>query len=233
VGASVSSPSIPIHSQVRIAYSNASADPSSTGAKSTLQELSINGTSKQRFAPAVRVGASYSWPYKFTLSVDGSYHFPVSYSLIKVGAGDQATYDSIRSRLPFDPDITRNGVFNLNLGAEFLIIREVSIAGGFFTDFSSAPDIPESPTRNQAPHVNLMGMSMSIGYFGTHTLSRVGLLYSFGTGHDVLPACASGTSDSSTTACDVDRVLSGVRQFSQSKYSQSFFYVFLSSTFRY
>jgi long-chain fatty acid transport protein len=228
-GAALSSPSVPVHSQVSLAFSRASADPTSTsGQTSTLQNLSINARSEQRWAPSARLGASYSSPYKFTISADASYHLPVSYSLIAPNAADQPAYDGIKSRLPFNPDVTRKGVLNFNLGAEFLIIREVSIAGGFFTDFTSAPDIPENPSKNQPPHVNLFGMSMSIGYFGTHTLSRVGLLYSFGSGSSTNLRCGANNQ-----TCDVDRVLSGAQDFNKSAYSQSFFYVFLSSTFRY
>lgn len=232
IGVSVSSPSVPIHSQASLAFSRASADPTSTtGATSTLQNLSINARSEQRWATSARVGASYTLPYKFTVSADASYHLPVSYSLISPAAADQSAYDGIKTRLPFDPDVTRKGVLNFNLGSEFLIIREVSIAGGFFTDFTSAPVIPDQPLRNQPPHVNLFGMAMSIGYFGTHTLSRVGVVYSFGRGSSANQRCAAAVDASQT--CDVDRVLSGAQEFEKSDYSQSFFYVFLSSTFRY
>ncbi|MBN1960924.1 MAG: hypothetical protein JW841_08250 [Deltaproteobacteria bacterium] len=222
MGLSLYSPSVPIHSQVRLAFSRATANPQVTnGQPSTLENLTLSGFSKQKHAPAARFGISFIQKYKFTLSLDISFHAPVSYSLIRPNANDAERFQSFRSRLPFDPDISRRAVVNFNLGAEFLIIREVSIAGGFFSDFSSAPRIAKSPIGDQAPDVDLFGMSVSIGYFGQHTLSRLGVMYSLGTGYDVIPES------------DIDRLTEGQQAFRRVAYFQSFFYVFLSSTFRY
>ncbi len=223
VGLSVSSPSIPIHSQLQLAFSRAAADPTSTsGPQATLDNLSFSGTSQQKFSPVVRLGASYVQEYRFTLSADVSYHAPTSYSLISPSAAERAQFDEYRSRLPFNPEIDRRQVVNFNVGGEFLLVREVSIGGGFFTDFSSAPRIPANPSHDQPADVDLYGMSMAIGYFGEHTLSRLGVMYSFGTGSDVTPNTG-----------DVGRVLQGDQGFNRVPYFQSFFYVFLSSTFRY
>jgi hypothetical protein len=221
-GFSASTPSIPIHSQMNLSFSRASADPSATtGPVATIENLSITGGSRTAYSPTFRLGGSYSRPYRYTLSADVSYHMPTSYTLIEPMAADRARFDTFRSRLPFDPEVHRQGVINANVGAEFLIVREVSIGGGFFTDFSSARSVPASPIADQPPDVNLFGMSMAIGYFGSHTLSRLGIIYSYGTGHDVIPTS------------DVNRVLSGEQTFKRVPYFQSFFYVFLSSTFRY
>ena len=222
LGASLYAPSIPIHSQVTLNFSRATADPGATsGQPSTLENLSIRGESGQKYAPAVRLGVSYAQTYKYTLSFDVSYHAPVSYSLIRPRANEVADYQSFKSRLPFDPDIHRRAVVNFNAGAEFLIVREVSIAGGIFSDFSSAESIPANPSGDQAAQVDLFGLAMAIGYFGSHTLSRLGVMYSFGTGHDVIPQS------------DVERLTQGQQAFRRVPYFQSFFYVFLSNTFRY
>ena len=222
LGASLQSPSVPLHSQLRLLFSSAVSDPTAAGGpRSSLESVSVTGKSETRFAPAARVGASYSRKYKYLLSADVSYHAPVDYTVVEPRAADRQGFDDNRRRLPFDPHISRRGVVNVNAGAEFLVIREVSLAGGIFTDFSSAPRNTSAPMQDQAAHVNLMGLSMSIGYFGQHTLSRLGVLYSFGTGTDVIP-------DS-----DIGRVLETQQSFRRVKYFQSFFYVFLSSTFRY
>ena len=217
LGLSVQSPSVQLHSMASLRFTRAAADPSAAGGpQATLDTLNpAASASETRYAPTIRLGASASRRYKYTFSADVSYHAPVAYSLI-------AVEESYRARLPFTPEIDRRGVLNFNVGAEYLVVREVSIAGGLFTDASSAQSIPAQPTADQPPRVNLLGFCAALGYFGTHTLSRIGLVYSFGTGYDVIPERG-----------DINRVVGGNQAFQRVDYSQSFFYVFLSSTFRY
>jgi len=219
LGIALQSPSVQLHSNASLRFSRAAADPSiAVGGEptATFDALSPNtAASETRYAPSLRAGASLSRKYKYTFSADVSYHAPVRYTLIAVD-------DAYKARLPFTPEIDRRGVLNVNLGAEYLVIREVSIAGGVFTDFSSAPAIDPAPLADQPPRVNLLGFSAALGYFGTHTLSRVGMVYSFGTGYDVIPERG-----------DINRVLGVDQAFQRIAYSQSFFYIFVSSTFRY
>jgi long-chain fatty acid transport protein len=218
LGASVQSPSIEVHSDGDLHFSRATSDPTAaSGLTSSLERIDVTDASSDvRHAPTVRLGANYVEAYKYTLSVDVSYHAPVEYELLKF---DRDKVDP--SRLAFNPRIERRGVVNVNVGAEYLVVREVSVAAGAFTDFSTAPDVPSDPTADQPPHVDLLGLTMSIGYFGKHSLSRFGVLYSFGSGYDVIPES------------NIDRVLGGAQNFKRANYFQSFFYVFLSSTFRY
>lgn len=217
-GASVQVPSVQIHAFNNLHFSRGDADPSAEGgAHANFQRLNItDARSQMRFGTTVRIGANYQKKYRYTLSMDMSVHGPVSYNIIHVA-------DEYRNRLPFDPHIERKTVVNFNLGGEYLIVREVSVAGGFFTDFSSAPAIAAHPKGDQPPNVNLLGLALSLGYFGEHTLSRLGVVYSFGQGHDVIPE--GGT--------DIQRLLAKNPTFSRVEYFQSFFYVFLSSSFRY
>jgi len=171
--------------------------------------------SETKYAPSIRVGASYSLPYKLTVSGDLIYHFPVSYTLVNLKEEDAKW-------LPFNPKVDRNEVLNMSFGFEYLMIREVSIAAGIFSDFSSAPEIPEQYlSADMQPHVDLLGLSMALGYFSEHTLTRFGLLYSSGSGQDVIPV--------NTT----DKILEQSDDYHRVGYFQSFFYVFISSTYRY
>jgi long-chain fatty acid transport protein len=218
LGLSVQSPSLEVHSQGDLRFSRATSDPTAaSGATSRLERIDVpDASSDVRYAPMLRLGVNYVETYKYTLSADVSYHAPVEYELLKFSR------DKVDpSRLPFNPKIDRRGVLNVNVGAEYLVVREVSVAAGLFTDFSTAPDVPAEPTVDQPPHVDLIGLTMSIGYFGKHSLSRIGVLYSFGSGYDVIPES------------NIDRVLGGAQDFKRADYFQSFFYVFLSSTFRY
>ena len=144
-------------------------------------------------------------------------HLPVAYTLAQVSDAET------RARLPFNPDITRHAVVNANIGAEVMIVREVSVAAGAYTNFSSAPTIAANPRTDQPPQVDLFGMTLALGYFGEYTLSRLGVVYSFGQGYDVIPNIAT----------DFQSQVQNLRSFSRAAYFQSFFYVFVSSSFRY
>ena len=172
-------------------------------------------TSETKQPWTLRTGVSYSPKYRYTVSADVSIHFPVSYRLLDVPG-------TLDEQLPFNSRIKRNLVVNFNVGAEYLMIREVSVAAGYFTDYSSADRIGETLTTDMQPHVNLSGLTMALGYFGKHSLSRLGVVYSFGNGYDVIP-----------TSGDDERLLSGSQGYTRVNYFQSFFYMFLSSTFRY
>ncbi|MBI3180373.1 MAG: hypothetical protein HYZ27_11970 [Deltaproteobacteria bacterium] len=216
LGAALQSPSIHVHSRVTLRLAESASDPSAAGgAVSSFEQVTVaSGRADNAYAAALRVGAVYQEPYKLTVSADVSLHGPVSYTLVRVPEQHQA-------RLPFTPRIEREGVINFNAGVEYLIIRDVSVAAGVFTYFASSPSIGPTPASDQPPHVDLLGLTMALGYFGKHSLSRFGVVYSFGAGHDVIPTS------------DVDRVLGSPQEFRRVSYAQSFFYVFLSSTFRY
>ncbi len=216
LGLSLQSPSLHVHSRVSLRFTEVASDPSAPGgAVSSFEQVNVaSGRADSAKAATLRLGATYQEPYKLTLSADVSLHAPLAYTLVRVPEEHQA-------RLPFSPRVERQMVVNANAGVEYLIIREVSVAAGIFTDFSSSPHIPTVPLSDQRPRVDLLGLTMALGYFGKHSLSRFGVLYSFGTGYDVIPKS------------DVDRVLGSPQEFRRVSYAQSFFYVYLSSTFRY
>lgn len=217
LGASLQLPSLPVHSQADLHFSRATADPTAApGRQGLYQTLEFAGTAQTRIAPSLRVGTAYRRYHKFTLTCDLTVHAPTAYVLVNVDP-------RYRARLPFSPEVVRNTVVNFNLGAETLIVREVSVSAGIFSDFSSAPDVPANPLVDQQPKINLMGLTVALGYFGEHTLSRLGVVYSFGQGYDVIPAGAR----------DFDTIIGGPQRFNRVRYFQSFFYAFLSSSFRY
>jgi len=216
LGASIRPPSFTVHSHAKLGFTRSESDPNKN--ISSFETVSISGKSHVTYPANIRFGIAYEKRLKYTLSLDLTYYTPASYDLI-TNVSDQA-----RTRLPFNPHVTRGSVANVNFGGEYLVIREVSIAGGFFTDFSSAPRIASQPTHDQLPNVNLMGVTLALGYFGEYTLTRLGFLYSFGKGYDVIPQGGR----------NVDQVLgTSAQKFDRVSYQQSFLYVFLSSSFRY
>jgi long-chain fatty acid transport protein len=217
LGLALQSPSIQIHSQASLQFTNAASDPTTTpAASSTFTVLTPkNPRSETKKAAAVRFGGSYVSAYSYTITADVTVTAPVEYALINADQG-------FRSRLPFNPNVERKPVANVNLGAEYLIVREVSIGAGLFTDRSTAPHVRAAFLANdQQPHVDMTGLTLSRGSFGDSTLSRLGVVYSFGHGQDVIPVS------------DIGRVLEQDQTFQRVPYAQSFFYIFLSSTFRY
>lgn len=211
-GASVQLPSLQINSSGVLTYLRAAANPAAAlPDQSSFQSGSYPGMARMRYAAALRVGGSYKRSHRFTVAMDMRAHAPIDYTLLNVESGPA-------NNTLFSPNVQRHAVVNFNIGGEYLVIREVSLSAGVFSDFSSAPRIPAQPTTAQQPSVDLMGLSMALSYIGDYTLSRLGLVYSFGQGDDVVPGISSSTAE---------------QTFTRATYFQSFFYVFLSSSFRY
>ena len=213
VGISLRSPSLRIHSSGAIQYTRATSEPS-TGLSSVERVVLDALDSQTKQAPSLRAGVSYVQVKHFTLAADVTAHAPVSYTLVDVPR-------STRERLPFTTEIERRAIANLNVGGEYLVATWLSVAGGFFTDFSTAPRIREPLAADQPPRLNLYGTTASLAYISDHMITRLGLLYSFGTGLDVRPVS------------DLTRLGEGTNAFTTQELTQSFFYLYVSSTFRY
>ncbi|MDP7039507.1 MAG: hypothetical protein QGI45_10145 [Myxococcota bacterium] len=231
LGLNLQSPSLQLHSRSSLRFTRGQSIPGcptavdcgvedvfDEGTQSTFEQIALDtAKSHTKYAPALRVGASYTEESKYTLSLDLSYHWPVNYKLI----GLSEVSEELRKSLPFTNEVKREAVMNANFGGEFWVIKQVSIAGGVFSDFSSASDILREPVSQQLPKIDLLGLTMALSYVAEHSLSRLGFVYSFGAGHDVLPEN------------DLERLIDAEQDFQRVEYVQSFFYVFLSSTFRY
>jgi len=216
VGAMVRSPSLTIYSRGQMRYGRARSDglgdvgfiPTPEGSK-VKSESRINGEA--------RVGIAYVWPKVFKIAADVSAHLPVSYTLIDVQ--DEA----VANALLIAPEVEREFVINGNLGVEFLFLDRFSVAMGGFTNFSSAPEIPGNQTLTApAPaRVHMFGGTFAAGYSSEHTLTRIGMLYARGSGHDVQAVDPAG------------QLASQEQTFTRVPLTQSYVYFFMSSTFRY
>ena len=212
VGASVSTPSVRLNSSGTVQYVRATSDPIN-GVSSKTTDVLGNLRSNAREAASLRFGVARSTDF-WTISGDVSAHAPISYRLVDVPA-------EVRARLPFVIDIDRKAVVNFNVGAEIMALSWLSVAGGFYTDFSSARRLSDTPTADAPPRANLLGGTFGLGYVREHLITRLGALYCAGNGKDVLPTS------------DLSRLADGSQTFQTRRYSQSFFYVFLSSEFRF
>jgi long-chain fatty acid transport protein len=213
-GAMVRSPSLPIYSSGTLRSARALADgvdPASF--RPTPEEVRVE--SETRSWGEARVGLAYVIPDLLKVAFDVSAHLPVSYTLVQIE-------DPIaRDALLIPSQIERGLVVNGNLGVELTIAKLVSIGLGGFTNFSSVGSIPQTVTRPYPADVHMFGGTLAVGYQGEHTLTRVGVQYSYGTGEDVHAVNDPAQLDSDTQG------------FVRVSMSQSYLYFFLSSTFRY
>lgn len=116
------------------------------------------------------VGIAYEEPKKRTYSMDISYYSPESY----------LDLDSFGDR------VKHEGLWNVNLGAEWYVKSWLAIRGGLFTNFSSHPKIPETPTDRTGDKIDMWGFSTTAVLITTpNTTFSLGGYYSGGKGHAV------------------------------------------------
>lgn len=150
---------------------------------------------------SLRAGGAYSIPDTFTVDLDVSFYFPVSYDRIK---GDPVArrHESDPNASPewFDNgvvhQVVRRPVVNANLGAEFLFNYGIILRTGIFTDFAAAPDVVMSELP-QLSRVNRLGGAMSLGYRGHDLDITVGVIGTYGKGEASVfhPLAARRTND--------------------------------------
>jgi len=93
-------------------------------------------------------------------------------------SGDISYYSSIDSTT--DP---KESVINLAIGAEYYINPRMVLRGGFYTDMANTPDLTTNVTAyNQSEHIDLYGISASLGHFTRSSSLSFGLSYAMGTG---------------------------------------------------
>ena len=75
----------------------------------------------------------------------------------------------------------REAVTDLQLGGEYIVRQRYPLRAGFFTSFSSAPELDPAgdSTINQ---VDLYGVTASVGSIGENVVMNLGLSYVWGTG---------------------------------------------------
>lgn len=218
-GFSASLPTIPINNDAEVRYRKGFFDQS-VSADGQFNSINKRLPSGWRYTPNLRFGMAYVEPALFTLSLDVAMHFPMRYQLVQLDSS------LVQNQLPFPNDITRHSVVNFNAGAEFIVWKSLTIGGGLFTDFSSSdklsgPRFAGALASARTPAVDVYGLSATIGYLSDFTITRLGVTYSFGQGHDVV------------AEDNAARLSDGITSYRRIEYFTSFFYVFVSSTLRF
>lgn len=219
-GLTVTTPSIRVFNGASVRVTHGSADPATNRSQFTVQDLKgLSADSK--LGTEVRAGIAYVEPARWTFVADVSAHAPTRYDLFEIPADRRDVLNAIT----LARRVERSAVVNVNAGLEYLFSKSFSVSSGAFTNFTSAPALP-GPSGSTFPdarlgHLDTFGASLVLGFFSEHTLTRVGLTTSYGAGSDIVPRYAGlGALGQSTQYVKVDL-------------ARTFFFFFLSSTFRY
>jgi hypothetical protein len=128
----------------------------------------------------LEAGLEY-WPAeKVMLAFDAAIHSPVRSSrrvetaaMVPIGG------------LFFDEDTARRFIGNVAVGGDFFFSKKVALEAGFFTDLSSATNIPANPVRYQNAQINRFGGTLSVAVNVAGVALAVGSTYIYGKGDAV------------------------------------------------
>jgi hypothetical protein len=115
---------------------------------------------------------------------------------------------------------------NVAIGVDTLLSDDLSLGAGIFTNFTSAPalivneDGTLSAASSRLSRVHMLGGSLSLGFHGRFSVTRVGITGSSGFGEIVQPSPPDA------------RFLDGGPPLRAREANQTLLYLFWSSTFR-
>jgi thiamine-phosphate pyrophosphorylase len=215
-GASLGLPGIFIHSAGTVGVQDVVSSP---GSPATAKIDTVADLSSRTSVPAMaRAGAAFIKPHRWTATAQLSGHLGTRYNRFSVPK-------EISHRMRLQDHIERSPVVDFNVGGEYLFDPEYSIALGFFTDRTGAPEFDLKPDGTLAldssrqPRVSLYGGTVTLGLIGLHSIARLGISVAYGSGDDAVPNDPTGINDPDG--------------FKPAPVNQLFLYFFLASTFRY
>ena len=134
-------------------------------------DLTLKSVAPMKFAVGIGqdVKDLYAW------GIDLSWHLPTSYTSLSGRSIDGSEINE-RTRL--------KSVVDVNLGGEYIIQKKYPVRAGFFTSFSSAPDV-DPDVDNSVGQVDNYGLTCSVGRRSDILDINVGINYLFGTGDDL------------------------------------------------
>lgn len=202
-GLTLTTPSVTLSGSGRVQASEVQADAASAGAGALyLEDLDADNGLPAR----VRIGIGWRRPDVGSAGLDITHHF----------ARDYDWMDGSQDGEPITIRQQREAVTDVNLGGEIVVRKRYPIRAGFFTSFSSAPDLdpadPSTPDR-----VDLYGLTASVGSVGENVVLNFGVSYVFGDG-DAFGSRLDGAGDLQTVV---------------SSTSERSFYVFASTAYRF
>ncbi|MDH3623292.1 MAG: hypothetical protein OEQ49_05415 [Myxococcales bacterium] len=140
----------------------------------------------------LRAGFGFQINEETLLSFDAAVTGPVKDGTLFGRPAELENID-VRSGVYFSSSIARRWTPNLSIGAEHKFGKAV-VAGGLFTNFSAAPDVPETSQEYTPDQVNMWGASVAIGVDTKGYRFTVGATGLFGKG-DALAAVLDENTD--------------------------------------
>jgi len=178
-GVMLQPPGIPLKQRVSTtsqAFINDNQDPTAPGT-TTVGYLNEEFNANLPIPLELRTGVQY-WPMeKIMLALDGMFYGPVR-------SGQRAENDGSLpiGGLFYDNNTARRAIGNVAIGGDFFISKKVMVETGFFTNFSSAINIPTNPTRYYNPQINQYGGTVSMGLDVAGVSLAVGTTFLYGKG---------------------------------------------------
>ncbi len=118
----------------------------------------------------LKLGLAWHEQKKFTVGVDVTHHFARSYDAL-------SNADTALER-------HRQAVTDVQAGIEYYLGGRYPVRAGAFTSFSAAPEVDAQDLYALA-HVDLYGLTASVGLESEHLVVNLGLNYIFGSGQAI------------------------------------------------
>jgi long-subunit fatty acid transport protein len=165
------SPNLRIHRSGQVFQTVAGREPMAQGGA----DLEIESNEPFR----VSLGIAWEQPRHWTMALDLRIHGAVSeyYPLWRRGPDGQMA-----------PDATLGGrqardlVVNVSVGGEYHLTPSLALRGGFYTDFTSVPELRLDGERSLAGRVHLWGLAAALAWVTEKTSLSLSVNYAFGFG---------------------------------------------------
>jgi hypothetical protein len=172
------------------------------------------------------VGFAYAEPASYTFAVDVTGYLGTRYDVMSPKLLASVSGANL-ARVPIALHVDRGPVANVAVGVDALVADDMSVAAGFFTNFTGAPPLDVNKagaltaSSSRLSRVNMLGGSLSMGFHGRFSVTRIGFTGSTGYGDVVKP-----------TEPDVRFLEQGPPLVATEQW-QTLVYLFVSSTFRF
>ena len=167
-GVTVTTPSATLSGNGRIQISEVMGNAEVANADALYNE---NMDADNGLPAQVRAGIGWSRPGVGSAGLDVIHHFSGGFNWM----------EGIQDGEPVTIRQEREAVTDVQVGSEYIVRKRYPVRAGFFTSFSSAPDL--DPEETSTPdQVDLYGLTASVVVIGENVVLNLGLSYVFGDG---------------------------------------------------
>jgi len=170
-GVAVTTPTATLYGEGRAHVGRVRGSAEAAGSESEYYESldADNGLPAQ-----IRAGLGWQRADVGSAGLDVTHHFSRNYTWLEGSENGQ----SIRI------EKERDSVTDVQIGGEIIFRKRYPLRAGFFTSFSSAPDV-DPEMSSVADQIDLYGVTTSVGIIGENVILNFGLSYVIGDGESV------------------------------------------------